>query len=143
MIEKIETLIKEYLKSGDKILLSVARTTKAELLMNEKSANKRSDVEIIKSCKKKLEEEIETFKSNEDKVNELKKQEEWLGQFLPKMATLEDISDFWKAFELDVETGDKINYNVGQIMKELKKHFGDSLDGKIASEFARKYVSSL
>lgn len=143
MIEKIETLIKEYLKSGDKTLLSIARTTKAELLMNEKSANKRSDVEVIKSCKKKLEEEIETFKSNEDKVNELKKQEEWLEQFLPKMATLEDISDFWKAFELDVETGDKINYNVGQIMKELKKHFGDSLDGKIASEFARKYVSSL
>ena len=143
MIEKIESLIKEYLKSGNKTLLSVARTTKAELLANQKAVSSKSDVDVIKSCKKKLEEEIEAFISNESKVKELSEQKDWLEQFLPKMTTLEDIEDYWKGKELNIETGDKIHYNMGEIMKDLKSHFGDALDGKIASEFARKYISSL
>ena len=94
MIEKIESLIKEYLKSGNKTLLSVARTTKAELLANQKAVSSKSDVDVIKSCKKKLEEEIEAFISNESKVKELSEQKDWLEQFLPKMTTLEDIEDY-------------------------------------------------
>lgn len=133
MVETMNNVIIENMKNGNKTIVAIARIVKTELMTNQKSEKPKSDVDVLKSVKKKLTEEMETFKNVEDKLSELKIQSEWLDNYLPKMASKEDISDFLSSIEEKPS-------NIGMVMKMLKEKFGDSLDGKIASEVAREFL---
>lgn len=53
-------------------------------------------------------------------------------EFLPKMASEDEIKEFLSTIELK---------NIGLAMKALKKHFGNSFDGKMASQIVREMLN--
>ena len=55
------------------------------------------------------------------------------GELLPTMATETEIQDFVNSHKADVN-------NIGAMMKLLKAEFGDSLDGKMASQIVKNLL---
>ena len=135
LLEQIDSLIINAMKEGQKDILSIARVVKSDLLANYKSEKPKAEVDVLKSTKKKLLEELDTFKHDAVKSVVLKFQLEWLEQFLPQMVTEEELKAYWDTMDSSVL------WNIGSIMKQLKSQFGDRLDGKLASEFAKQVLS--
>ena len=133
LLEQIDSLIINAMKEGQKDILSIARVVKSDLLANYKSEKPKAEVDVLKS--KKLLEELDTFKHDAVKSVVLKFQLEWLEQFLPQMVTEEELKAYWDTMDSSVL------WNIGSIMKQLKSQFGDRLDGKLASEFAKQVLS--
>lgn len=135
LIEKIDLEITSALKLGNKDILSIARIVKTDLVFNTSAEKPRPEVDVLKTSKKKLTEELESFKDIAEKVEVLNIQLNWLEQFLPKMTTPEELESYWESACINEGS------DFGKLMKIFKEHFGDSLDGKLASAFIKEKLT--
>lgn len=97
--EKINELMKEAMKSGDKVKLETLRSIRAAFIEFDKSGsgkelNEEEEIKIINSLVKKRKESIEIFeKANRLDLAEKEKMElEILQSFLPSQLSEEEIS---------------------------------------------------
>lgn len=72
-------------------------------------------------------------KETDERYKVLGENKSYAESILPKMVTEKEILDFL--------TSNSIDKNMGTCMKALKAEFKDSLDGKVASQVVRKYLS--
>ena len=95
-----------------------------------------TDSMIVDAAKKEIKQHkdlLEFCKEGTDKYNDTVKCIKYAEELLPKMASEEDIMNFLS------ENKESIG-NMGAAMKMLKANFGDSLDGKMASALAKKFL---
>lgn len=124
---------------------SIENTTRYVTLKNiletaQKTAKeKKTDVTdsmIVDAAKKEikqLNELLEYCKDNKEKTLETNIAIKVAGELLPTMATETEIQDFVNNHKTDAN-------NIGAMMKLLKSEFGDSLDGKMASQIVRNLL---
>lgn len=97
---------------------------------------KLTDSMIIDAAKKEIKQQkdfLGYLKENDSRAEEVKYCISVAEEFLPKMATEEEIKIF-------VENNKNSANNIGTMMKLLKVEFGDSLDGKMASQIVKKIL---
>lgn len=147
MEQRLRSLIKEAMqaKAKEKTMETECRyqTLKNILESAQKSAKEKcidtlTDSMIIDAAKKEikqLNDLLSYCENNEKKRNEISICKRTAEELLPKMASEEEI----KAF---VETNKSEANNIGAMMKLLKAKFGDSLDGKMASEIAKTILTT-
>lgn len=138
-IELVDTEIKEFLKSGNKSLLAIARIVKTDAIKYAKdngcSESEIDAVKILKSNKKKLTEEIETLKQAGRDFTQQQEQLSWVESKLPQELTEDEVRSFLSEFVVGKE-----NLSMGILMGQLKQKFLDRFDGKIASKVVKEFL---
>lgn len=141
---KLRELIKQAMlaKRKEANIENVTRyvTLKNILETAQKAAKEKkidvTDSMIIDAAKKEikqLKELLEYCKDNKEKTLETNIAIDVAGELLPTMATETEIQDFVNSHKADVN-------NIGAMMKLLKAEFGDSLDGKMASQIVKNLL---
>jgi uncharacterized protein YqeY len=140
--EKINELMKEAMKSGDKVKLETLRSIRAAFIEFDKSGsgkelNEEEEIKIINSLVKKRKESIEIFeKANRKDLAEKEKQElEILQSFLPAQLTEEEISK--KLDEIIQQLGAKDPKDFGKVMGIAMKEFKGRADGKLVQSLVK------
>jgi uncharacterized protein YqeY len=145
--EKVNELMKEAMKSGDKIKLETLRSIRAAIIEFEKSGsakelNEEEELKIINSLVKKRKESIEIFeKANRLDLAEKEKQElEILKSFLPEQLSEEEISR--KLDEIISQVGAKDPKDFGKVMGLAMKEFKGRADGKLVQTILKTKLES-
>lgn len=145
--EKINELMKEAMKSGDKVKLETLRSIRAAFIEFDKSGsgkelNEEEEIKIINSLVKKRKESIEIFeKANRTDLAEKEKQElEILQSFLPAQLTEEEISK--KLDEIIKQLGVKDPKDFGKVMGVAMKEFKGRADGKLVQTLVKSKLEA-
>jgi hypothetical protein len=145
--EKINDLMKEAMKSGDKLKLETLRSIRAAFIEFDKSGsgkelNEEEEIKIINSLVKKRKESIEIFeKANRmDLAEKEKKELEILLSFLPAQLTEEEISK--KLDEIIQQLGAKDPKDFGKVMGVAMKEFKGRADGKLVQSLVKAKLES-
>lgn len=145
--EKINDLMREAMKSGDKLKLETLRSIRAAFIEFDKSGsnkelNEEEELKIINSLVKKRKESIEIFeKANRiDLAEKEKKELEILQSFLPKQLSEEEISK--KLDEIIQQVGAKDAKDFGKVMGIAMKEFKGRADGKVVQNILKSKLVS-
>ncbi len=142
MREKLQSDLKSSMKAGDTIRTMTIRGVLAEVTRLDKElrrlANDDEILGVIKRERSRREESLSYARqaNRPDLVAQYEAEAAVLDEYLP--AKLE-------ASELEAAIAEEINKGerqLGAIMKALKQRFGPRLDGKVASETARRMLQS-
>ena len=138
MLEKIDNLLKQAMKSGDKTALSVYRTLKADVVTEEKKEKGENNALAViqKAFKKRMEAYELYMKAGREDLADKEKLEALIIEvhLLPKHPTDEEIIDVIKTVDKSLP----LNQFMGQSMKKVKETF-DFYDGKIVSRLVNDY----
>jgi len=145
--EKINDLMKEAMKSGDKLKLETLRSIRAAFIEFDKNGsgkelNEEEEIKIINSLVKKRKESIEIFeKANRmDLAEKEKKELEILLSFLPAQLTEEENSK--KLDEIIQQLGAKDPKDFGKVMGVAMKEFKGRADGKLVQSLVKSKLES-
>jgi uncharacterized protein YqeY len=140
--EKINELLKEAMKTGDKVKLETLRSIRAAFIEFDKSGsgkelNDEEEIKIINSLVKKRKEAIEIFeKANRVELAEKEKKElEILQSFLPAPLTEAEISE--KLDEIIQQLSAKDMKDFGRVMGVAMKEFKGRADGKLVQSLLK------
>ncbi len=140
--EKINELLKEAMKTGDKVKLETLRSIRAAFIEFDKSGsgkelNDEEEIKIINSLVKKRKEAIEIFeKANRVELAEKEKKElEILQSFLPAPLTEAEISE--KLDEIIQQLSAKDMKDFGRVMGVAMKEFKGRADGKLVKSLLK------
>lgn len=145
--DKINELMKEAMKSGDKVKLETLRSIRAAFIEFDKSGsgkelNEEEEIKIINSLVKKRKESIEIFeKANRlDLAEKERKELEILQSFLPQQLTEDEISK--KLDEIILQVGAKEPKDFGKVMGIAMKEFKGRADGKIVQSILKSKLEA-
>lgn len=140
--DKLNEMMKESLKSGDKVLLETLRSIKAAFIEFDKNGsgkelNEEEEIKIINSLVKKRKESLEIFTraGRTDLAEKEKKELEILQQFLPKQLSEEEISK--RLDEIIQQIGAKDKKDFGKVMGIAMKELQGRADGKIVQNILK------
>ena len=145
LIEKIETDLKDALKSKDQIKVSTLRLLKSALgyLAIEKKDDLKDDdvISVIKKQVKQRKDSIEGFKkgNREDLAQKERSELEILKVYLPKEITPEALSAIID--EAINETGASTPKDMGMVMKAVIAKTKGSADGKTLSSIVNEKLN--
>ena len=144
--EKINSDLKDAMKSQDKIRLSTIRSIRALILEYEKSgANKEltpeDEIKMLSTAAKKRRESIEQFEiGGRTELAEKEKQElEIIQQYLPQQLTEEEILN--KVKEIAVQIGASSKADFGKLMPMVIKELKGQADGNTIRKFVEQVLS--
>lgn len=122
------------MKSGDKETKQVLTVFIGDMESDMKRGADVNDSYIIPKVKKAIAnaQENHRLSGNEDFLKEVTV----LEQYLPQMATPDDVRNFVSNLLQD----DEADKSMGAIMKSLKTRYGDTLNGKEASGIVREML---
>ena len=145
--EKINTELKESMKSGDKIRLETIRSIRALILEFEKSGSGKEltpeeEIKMLTTAAKKRKESIEQFRNaNRNELAEKEEQElKIIEEFLPKQLSQEEISAEVK--KIADEIGAKAKEDFPKLMPLAARTLKGKADGKVIKEIVEKLLSS-
>ncbi len=143
--DKINTDLKEAMKSGDKVRLETIRSIRALILEYEKSGKKTdmtSDDEIamLNSALKKRKEAIEQFeKGNRPELAEKEKVElQIILEYLPKQLSDDEVFEEVKKIALEINAVSKADF--AKLMPLAAKTLKGKTDGKIIKAAVEKLL---
>lgn len=129
------------MKSGDRgcvdtirYLISLIEKKELAVLKNELSEDE--EVSVLRKERKDKEESMKIFgdAGRDDLVEKLKKEIVVLDEYLPAMASRDDILAYAR------EVVEKKGPNFGQVMGEVMKKFGSSVDGSQVSVIVKEIL---
>ncbi len=145
--EKINDLMKEAMKSGDKLKLETLRSIRAAFIEFDKSGSgkeltEEEEIKIINSLTKKRKESIEIFeKANRlDLAEKEKKELEILLSFLPQQLSEEEIAK--KLDEIIAQVGAKDSKDFGKVMGVAMKELKGRADGKVVQSILKSKLEA-
>lgn len=145
--EKINELMKEAMKSGDKVKLETLRSIRAAFIEFDKSGsgkelNEEEEIKIINSLVKKRKESIEIFEKAKrlDLAEKEKMELEILQSFLPSQLSEEEISK--KLDEIIQQLGASDPKDFGKVMGVAMKEFKGRADGKVVQSLVKAKLGS-
>lgn len=132
MLSKINDSIKKGMLVGDKEAVEALRLVKAELLVNEKTATPKADLEVIKSYSKKLTKALEAFANRPDQLVKLQKELEIVNALLPR-GVPEDTVRVYVMTVLANAAAAGVTKNKGEVIKSVKTQLPDA-DGSVIAK---------
>lgn len=146
ILERIDAEIKEALKTGDALKLSVIRMLKASL--KNKSIEKRSSLtdddilSVLSSMAKQRRESIEQFTAagRTDLAGKEAKELEIVQSYLPKQLTPEELDSI--ILSAITESSASSPADMGKVMKIVASKTKGVADGKIVNQRVKELLSS-
>lgn len=145
LTEKINSDLKDAIKSGDKIKLQTVRSIRALLLEFEKSGsgkglNEEEEIKLLSTAAKKRKEAIEEYKkANRDDLAAVEEAElNIIMAYLPKQLTKEEL--IGKVKMLADEVGAKTKLDFPKLMPLAIKELKGKADGKAIKEAVEKVL---
>lgn len=144
MLTEVRENLKQAMRDREMLKTSLYRSLIANVEVNEKQGKTIDEVEFQRIVKKMIsqhEESIEAFENGgrEDLIIEERAKIKLLEQYLPEMLTHAQITD------IVVDTCVKLDYagefNIGNVMKQLREEYATVMDMKLASEIVKNYKS--
>lgn len=144
IINYLDTLIVKAMKEGNKDMLSIYRLAKSEMIKYQKDKGVEETLidkdSVFKTMKKRLNEEIEGFKTAGRDTSIQEKQLAWIESELPKPVSEESI-------RLDLQSWlpDQPEHcrNIGFIMQHIKLvNSGRLIDMQMASKIAKEMLGN-
>ncbi len=144
IINYLDTLIVKAMKEGNKDMLSIYRLAKSEMIKYQKDKGVEETLidkdSVFKTMKKRLNEEIEGFKTAGRDTSIQEKQLAWIESELPKPVSEESI-------RLDLQSWlpDQPEHcrNIGFIMQHIKLvNSGRLIDMQMASKIAKEMLDN-
>ena len=111
-------------------LKNVLETAQKLAKQTNVEVNDKFVVDALKKEIKQANDVLEYIKNNEDRKNETMLVISICEELLPKMASEDEVRTF-------VDANKETYNNIGAMMKALKEYFGDTLDGKMASQVVK------
>jgi uncharacterized protein YqeY len=144
-IEKLDAELKEALKSGDELKVSVIRMIKASL--KNKSIEKMGiltddDIlSVLSSMAKQRRESIEQFASagRTDLAEKEKKELEIVQSYLPKQLSLQEIDEIIRSAIKECNASSP--GDMGKVMKIVTPKTKGTADGRVVSERVKELLS--
>jgi len=127
MKERIAKEIKDAMKSGDKLRVSVLRMLLADIINVEKSGKDFKHIDVIKGYAKKLKKSIEEYERLhiKDKIVSYNEELKIVEEFLPKQMSDEEL----KKVVTELIESEKPK-DIGSAMKIVMGKYKDIADGK-------------
>lgn len=138
METKIRNLIKEAMvgKNKNKQITYKSILENAQKLAKNDGNRAVADADFVKATKNEIKANQDLLgfcEVNSDRYRETTRKIDYCMAILPKMATESDILAFLNS--------ENIEKSMGSCMKALKANFGELLDGKLAQEVVKNYIS--
>jgi len=127
MKERITKEIRDAMKSGDKLRVSVLRMVLADIINIEKSGKDLKHIDIVRGYAKKLKKAIEEYERLylQDKIASYNEELKIVEEFLPKQMPDEELKKVVKELLDSEKPGD-----MGSAMKLVMGKYKDVADGK-------------
>lgn len=143
--DKINSDLKEAMKSGDKVRLETIRSIRALILEFEKSGTGKEltneeEIRILTAAAKKRKEAIEQYR-NANRIDLAEKEESELKiieEYLPKQLSNEEILEEVKKIAAEINAKDKTDFP--KLMPLAAKTLKGRADGKIVKEIVEKFL---
>jgi uncharacterized protein YqeY len=140
--EQISTELKEAMREKNKEKLNVLRSIKTAIANKETAKGNTNELDdtavlsVIESLVKQRKQSIDMFTTGGrlDLVEEENTQLEILEKFLPKKLSESETQELVQSL---IDTGAS---NIGDVMKSIKKDYGNTVDSKLASQIARNLL---
>ncbi len=138
MKEKITEEIKNAMKSGDKLRVSVLRMLQADIINVEKSGKEFKQLDVIRGYAKKLKKAIEEYERLhlQDKVVSFSEELKIVEEFLPKQMSDEEL----KKVVIELLDSEKPG-DVGMAMKLVMGKYKEVADGKKVQALVKEIFS--
>ena len=136
MLDKINSQIKEAMKSKQKERLEALRYLKSMLMENDTSKSPKDPMDVTISHHKKLQASMEQYPDGHEQKDKISNEIKIIEEFLPKQLTEDEV----KAIILEIKSNLE-NPNMGAIMKELSPKIKGSFNGKIASQLVKEALA--
>ena len=143
IFNSLSRLIMEAMKEKNSTKANALKNLKAKMLefktaKNAKPLDDASETAIIKKMVTELHNDADLFNRNSrnDLAESAMKESEYLEEFLPKEATIEEIK---AAVEQNIEPGMTMK-DMGNLIKTVKSMF-DNVDGKLVADTVKEYLN--
>lgn len=144
--EKINSDLKEAMKSGDKVRLSTVRSIRALILEFEKSGKAQDmtpddEINLLSGAAKKRKDSIEQYRNanREDLASKEEEELKIIQEYLPKQLSEEDVLNEVK--KLAEEIGASTKQDFAKLMPLAIKTLKGKADGKLIKETVDKVLS--
>ncbi len=138
--DELREQMKQALKSGQRDRLRALRLLKAELEVAETSGEEFDEVSVVKSFAKSLRRSADEYEElgRPEQARELRARLEVVEEFLPPQMNEQELEALIGAM---VEENDYGPRDIGKVMKAVMSEHGDTVDGRLAQEIARRRLS--
>lgn len=143
IFSSLSSLIMKAMKEKNTIKANALKNLKAKMLefktaKNAKPLDDTAEIGIIKKMVTELHNDADLFNRNNrnDLAESAMKESEYLEEFLPKEATIEEIK---AAVEQNIEPGMTMK-DMGNLIKTVKSMF-DNVDGKLVADTVKEYLN--
>lgn len=143
IFSSLSGLIMKSMKEKNTIKANALKNLKAKMLefktaKNAKPLDDAAEIGIIKKMVTELHNDADLFNRNNrnDLAESAMKESEYLEEFLPKEATIEEIK---AAVEQNIEPGMTMK-DMGRLIKLVKSMF-DNVDGKLVADTVKEYLN--
>ncbi len=138
MKERITKEIKDAMKSGDKLRVSVLRMLLADIINVEKSGKDFKQIDIVRGYAKKLKKTIEEYERLhiQDKIMSYNEELKIVEEFLPKQMSGEELKQVVIELIESEKPGD-----MGMAMKLVMGKYKDIADGKKVQALVKEIFS--
>ncbi len=144
--EKINSDLKDAMKSGDKVRLTTIRSLRALILEFEKSGKDKEltpedEINLLSGAAKKRKDSIEQYRNANREDLAAKEEEELkiIQEYLPKQLSEEDVLNEVK--KLAAEIGATTKQDFAKLMPLAIKTLKGKADGKLIKETVEKVLS--
>lgn len=142
IFSSLSSLIMKAMKEKNTAKTNALKNLKAKMLefktaKNAKPLDDAAEIGIIKKMVTELHNDADLFNRNSrnDLAESAMKESEYLEEFLPKEATIEEIK---AAVEQNIEPGMTMK-DMGRLIKLVKSMF-DNVDGKLVADTVKEYL---
>ncbi|MDP6923717.1 MAG: GatB/YqeY domain-containing protein [Candidatus Scalindua sp.] len=138
MKERIADEIKNAMKSGDKLRVSVLRMLQADIINVEKSGKEFKQIDVIRGYAKKLKKAIEEYErlNLQDKIISFNEELKIVEEFLPKQMSDEEL----KKVVIELLDSEK-PADMGMAMKLVMGKYKEVADGKKVQALVKEVFS--
>ena len=138
MKERITKEIKDAMRSGEKLRVSVLRMVLADIINAEKSGKDIKHIEVIRGYAKKLKKTIEEYErlQLQDKIMSYNEELKIVEEFLPKQMSDEEL----KKVVIELIESEKPK-DIGSAMKIVMGKYKDIADGKKVQALVKEIFS--
>ena len=138
MKERITEEIKNAMKSGDKLRVSVLRMLQADIINVEKSGKEFKQIDVIRGYAKKLKKAIEEYErlNLQDKIISFNEELNIVEEFLPKQMSDEEL----KKVVIELLDSEK-PADMGMAMKLVMGKYKEVADGKKVQALVKEVFS--
>ena len=138
MKERIEKEIKDAMRSGEKLRVSVLRMVLADIINIEKSGKEFKQIDVIRGYAKKLKKAIEEYERLhlQDKIISFNEELKIVEEFLPKQMSDEEL----KKVVVELLDSEKPT-DMGMAMKLVMGKYKEVADGKKVQALVKEVFS--